>query len=114
MDEVARSTQHPTMLQSHNHDRASLLAGELHTVLERLFLKGRYIYHLLWYLSDADWPAQNFGMLDHALQQTDSMGGPMSERTWREAVRQRIQAVAWDQVVADVRLSCSRLRTAAF
>jgi len=39
-------------LQLHHHDRASLLAGKLHAILQRTYVKGRDMYDLLWYLSD--------------------------------------------------------------
>lgn len=42
-------------LHLQHHDRASLLAGKLHAILQRPFLKGRDLYDLLWYLSDPAW-----------------------------------------------------------
>ena len=42
------------ILQLQHHDRASLLAGKLHAILQRPYLKGRDLYDLLWYLSDPD------------------------------------------------------------
>ena len=44
------------MVQLHHHNKASLLSGKLHAILQRPFLKGRDIYDLLWYLSDPTWP----------------------------------------------------------
>ncbi len=70
---------------------------------ERIPLKGRDIYDLLWYLSDPDWPTPNLTMLNNALRQTDWAGAPLTERNWREMVRDRLQTLAWDRVVADVR-----------
>ena len=55
------------MLHIQHHDRASLLAGKLHAVLQRPYLKGRDVYDTLWYLSDPTWPAPNFTMLNNAL-----------------------------------------------
>jgi predicted nucleotidyltransferase component of viral defense system len=46
-------------LQLQHHDRASMLAGKLHAVLQRSYLKGRDLYDLLWYLIDPNWPAPN-------------------------------------------------------
>jgi len=91
------------VLQLQHHDRASLLAGKLHAVLERPYLKGRDVYDLLWYLSDPGWPAPNLVLLNNALQQTGWTGEPLTADTWRVAVRQRLQGLAWDQVVDDVR-----------
>jgi hypothetical protein len=71
--------------------------------LQRSYLKGRDLYDLLWYLSDPQWPAPNLALLDNALQQTGWTGGHLTEDHWREAVRSRLQTVAWERVVSDVR-----------
>ncbi|MBI1880743.1 MAG: nucleotidyl transferase AbiEii/AbiGii toxin family protein, partial [Chloroflexi bacterium] len=90
-------------LQLQHHDRASLLAGKLHAILQRPYLKGRDIYDLVWYLSDPTWPAPNLILLNNALRQTGWPGSELTESIWREAVRDRLEALAWDRVVADVR-----------
>ena len=90
-------------LQLQHHDRASLLAGKLHAILQRAYLKGRDLYDLLWYLSDPTWPPPNLTLLNNALRQTGWRGGPLSEDNWRQAVLQRLQTVAWERVVDDVR-----------
>jgi len=91
------------VLQLQHHDRASLLAGKLHAILQRPYVKGRDLYDLLWYLSDPGWPAPNLTLLNNALQQTAWMGGILIEDNWRQAVRNRLQTVTWDQAVSDVR-----------
>jgi len=91
------------MLQLQHHDRASLLAGKLHAILQRPYLKGRDLYDLLWYLSDPTWPAPNLRLLNNALQQTNWRGEPLTGDNWRIVVRQRLQTVSWDNAVADVR-----------
>lgn len=91
------------MLHLQHHDRASLLAGKLHAILQRSYLKGRDVYDLLWFLSDPDWPAPNLTMLNNALQQTGWGRSLLTERNWRVAVRGRLQNVSWDRVVNDVR-----------
>ena len=90
-------------LQIHHHAQASLLAGKLHAVLRRPYLKGRGLYDLLWYLSDPDWPAPNLTLLNNALQQTGWEAEPLTEDNWRQAVRFRLQSVAWEPVMEDVR-----------
>jgi hypothetical protein len=90
-------------LQLHHHDRASLLAGKLHAILQRPYLKGRDVYDLLWYLSDPDWPAPNLPLLNNALQQTGWEAEALTEDDWRQAVHSRLQAVTWEQVANDVR-----------
>ena len=90
-------------LQLQHHDRASLLAGKLHAILQRPYTKGRDVYDLLWYLSDPGWPGPNLALLNNALRQTGWPGPEFTEGTWREVVRERLRALAWDQVAADVR-----------
>ena len=90
-------------LHLQHHDRASLLAGKLHAILQRPYLKGRDLYDLVWYLSDPDWPPPNLTLLNNALRQTGWTGPPLTEVTWREAVCRQLEGVAWDHVVDDVR-----------
>lgn len=90
-------------LQLQHHDCASLLAGKLHAILQRPYLKGRDLYDLLWYLSDPAWPSPNMLLLNNALRQTGWAGEPLSEDNWRDAVRERLQTVAWERVIDDVR-----------
>lgn len=91
------------LLNLHHHDKASLLAGKLHAILQRPYLKGRDLYDLLWYLSDRDWPPPNLDLLNNALAQTDWNDGKVTPENWRQIVRARIEAVSWDQAVNDVR-----------
>lgn len=91
------------MLQLQHHNRASLLAGKLHAILQRPYTKGRDVYDLLWYLSDPEWPAPNLTLLNNALQQTGWDAEALTEDNWRRIVRHRLQAVDWKQGVADVR-----------
>lgn len=91
------------ILQLQHHDRASLLAGKLHAILQRAYLKGRDLYDLLWYLSDPTWPPPNLTLLNNALRQTGWRGEPLTQDNWRQAVHQRLRTVAWERVVDDVR-----------
>ena len=91
------------LLNLHHHDRASLLAGKLHAVLQRPFLKGRDLYDLIWYLSDKDWPDPNLVLLNNALNQTAWTGPRLNPDNWREIVRSRIEAMSFEQALEDVR-----------
>ncbi len=91
------------ILQLQHHDRASLLAGKLHALLQRPYTKGRDVYDLLWYLSDPEWPAPNLTLLNNALAQTGWELERLTEANWRRIVQSRFQAVEWEQIVADVR-----------
>lgn len=90
-------------LRIHHHDRASLLAGKLHAVLHRPWMKGRDIYDLVWYLSDPAWPPPNLDLLNAARRQTEPEAAPLTESGWPEAVAARIATVHWKDVEADIR-----------
>ena len=89
------------LLRLQHHDRASLLAGKLHAILQRPWPKGRDFYDLVWYLSDPAWPAPNLVVLNAALVQTEWSGPPLTEATWQDAVRDRLRSVRWDALAAD-------------
>ena len=92
-----------TLLRIQHHDRASLLAGKLHAILQRPYPKGRDFYDLVWYLSDPAWPPPNLVLLNNALAQTGWTKAPLSETSWVAAVRARLEAVRWEALAADVR-----------
>lgn len=89
-------------LQLQHHDRASLLAGKLHALLQREYVKGRDLYDLLWYLSDPTWPSPNLTLLNNALRQTGWDGEPLTPENWHNVVCQSIAGLQWEQVMADV------------
>lgn len=90
------------MLNLQHHDRASLLAGMLHAILQRRWTKGRDLFDLFWYLSDRRWPPPNLALLSNALRQTGWDGPEPGEATWRAVVRSRIETLDWDTAEADV------------
>jgi hypothetical protein len=90
------------LLRLQHHDRASLLAGKLHAILQRPYAKGRDFYDLVWYLSDPAWPGPNLAMLNDALAQTGWSGPALTEATWVDAVRARLGQVRWQTLAADV------------
>ncbi len=91
------------VLQLQHHDRASLLSGKLHAILQRSYAKGRDIYDLLWYLSDPAWPPPNLVLLNNALAQTGWHGGALTTANWRERVRERLRPLDWSGILSDVR-----------
>ena len=91
------------VLQLHHHDKASLLSGKLHSILQRSFAKGRDIYDLLWYLSDPTWPEPNLILLNNALSQTNWEGATLTKESWKDQVWQRLQTLNWTGIVNDVR-----------
>lgn len=104
--------RHATLHLCH-HDRASLLAGKLHAVLSRSWAKGRDLYDLAWYLADRTWPAPNLALLNAALAQTSWQGPALTATTWRAQVRQRLEALDWEQARRDVRPFLERERDLA-
>lgn len=96
-------TRRHVLLHLQHHDRASLLAGKLHALLQRSYVKGRDLYDLVWYLSDPDWPSPNLILLNNALQQTGWTGDTLTASNWHTVVRTYIAGLPWAQVAADVR-----------
>ena len=86
-------------LNLQHHDRASLLAGKLHAVLQRVYPKGRDIYDLWWYLSQPEWDAPNLALLNQALAQSDWQGPVMAPDNWRGFVRRRLEELDWQKDV---------------
>ena len=91
------------LLNLQHHDRASLLAGKLHAILQRPYLKGRDLYDLVWYLSDRGWPDPNLVLLNHVLSQTEWTGPSLTVKNWHEIVRSKIEAISFEQALDDVR-----------
>jgi hypothetical protein len=90
------------LLNLQHHDRASLLAGKLHAILQRPHLKGRDLYDLIWYLSDRDWPDPNLMLLNNALRQTNWDGPNLTPENWREVVRSKVETFSFVQALDDV------------
>jgi hypothetical protein len=91
------------LLNLQHHDRASLLAGKLHAILQRPYQKGRDLYDLIWYLSDKGWPDPNLVLLNQALAQTKWTGPSLIVGNWREIVRAKIETISFEQALDDVR-----------
>jgi hypothetical protein len=89
-------------LHLQHHDRSSLLAGNLHALLQRDYVKGRDIYDLFWYLSNRNWPEPNLCLLNNALKQTEWQGDMLNVNTWREVVREQVSELSWRNVFDDV------------
>ena len=91
------------LLNLQHHDPASLLAGKLHAILQRPYLKGRDLYDLAWYLTDRNWPVPNLTLLNNALAQTNWSGPALKTENWREAVYNRLEPIQWEPALNDVR-----------
>jgi len=89
-------------LNLQHHDPATLLAGKLHAILQREYLKGRDIYDLWWYLTQPDWPDPNLAHLNQNLRQSGWSGEPLSPTNWRSVVQERLWLISWSLVWEDV------------
>lgn len=90
------------LLNLFHHDKPSLLAGKLHAVLTRSYVKGRDLYDLMWYLSDPAWPEPNLLYLKNALGQTNWTGPGITGKNWSKVTVERIETMDWNKVVEDV------------
>jgi len=95
--------EHHVAIHLQHHDRASLLAGKLHAILQREYIKGRDWYDLYWYLNQKQWPAPNIDMLNSALVQTGWKKDIIVSDNWQAFVSERLAQLDWNRVVEDVR-----------
>jgi predicted nucleotidyltransferase component of viral defense system len=86
-----------------HYDKPSLLAGKLHALLAREYVKGRDVYDLVWYLSDRTWPPPNVTFLNCALDQTGRHGLQITMENWRQQIALRVKSLDWKKVISDVR-----------
>ena len=101
------------MLNLLHYDQPSLLAGKLHAILSRKYTKGRDLYDLAWYLSDAEWPGPNLTQLNNALRQTNWQGTAATARNWRKLVAGKLETIDWDAALRDVSPFLERRQDAA-
>jgi predicted nucleotidyltransferase component of viral defense system len=94
--------QHHVAVHLQHHDQASLLAGKLHAILQREYVKGRDWYDLYWYLNQPQWASPNTAMLNSALAQSGWEKGDVTVNNWRGYVLERLDPLDWTQAVADV------------
>lgn len=104
----AHATVETTFVQNHvdvhlqHHDQASMFAGKLHAILQRVYVKGRDWYDLYWYLHQPQWAAPNLAMLNQALTQSGWTKGIVTTTNWQQFVQERLETLDWQRVVADV------------
>lgn len=99
---MTTSLQKHVPLNLHHHDPATLLAGKLHAILQREFLKGRDVYDLWWYLKQPEWPEPNLAHLNQNLRQSSWHSEPVASANWRSVVQDRIRPLSWSLVWEDV------------
>ena len=84
------------------HDRASLLAGKMHALLNRRYTKGRDFFDLGWYLSRWKNLVPNITLLSNALTQTGWTGTMPTEKTWKVFLYDIVAGTDWQKVTQDV------------
>ncbi len=94
--------EHHVLVHLQHHDQASLLAGKLHAILQREYVKGRDWYDLFWYLRRPHWAAPNVGMLNDALSQSGWNKGVVTEGNWKSFALERLMPLDWNRVIDDV------------
>ncbi len=88
-----------------HHDLPSLMAGKVHALLTRPYVKGRDWYDLVWYRSRRPPIEPNAVLLAAALDQTATIAGDAAiESTvhWRHLVAKRASGLDFQKVSADV------------
>ena len=93
------SVHHHVRLNLFHHDRASLLAGKLHAVLQRDYPKGRDIFDLWWYLSQPEWPNPNLILLNNALAQSGWTGSTLNADNLHGILKERVEQLNWKENV---------------
>jgi hypothetical protein len=96
-------TRRHVLLNLQHYDKPSLLAGKLHALLAREYVKGRDVYDLVWYLSDRTWPEPNIVLLNNALHQTGWQEPEITPGNWRQQTAQRVKSFNWTRIADDVR-----------
>ena len=100
---VTKVVRRYVTVQVLHYDKASLLAGKLHAILNRTYTKGRDIYDFVWYLSDSSWPSPNYQLLNAAMRQTGWQGEEINQEVLRKVLLRRIEEMNFNSVLADVR-----------
>lgn len=91
------------LLNLQHYDKSSLLAGKLHALFCRKYVKGRDVYDLVWYLSDRTWPGPNITLLNNALKQTNWTGPQITEDNWRKTLAEKLAHFDWGGIIADLK-----------
>jgi hypothetical protein len=86
-----------------HHDQATLVAGKIAAVLTREWVKGRDVYDLVWYATNAAWPSPNLAYLNASVRQSGWTGPEVADANWRTLAWERLLRDAdWREVRGDV------------
>ena len=84
-----------------HHQLSSLMAGKIHALCTRPYVKGRDWYDLLWYRSRRPPVEPNLVLLQNALIQTEG-DDAFDASEWVQQVLNRLEQVAQEQLINDV------------
>lgn len=84
------------------HDLPSLMAGKIHALVTRKYMKGRDWYDLLWYRGHRPRPEPNLTLLQNALDQTEGPGAFKTEN-WKGYLIEKIKTLNYKKLADDVR-----------
>ena len=91
-----------SLLNLQHYDKSSLIAGKIHALLCRKYVKGRDAYDLVWYLSDKSWPGPNIVLLNNALRQTGWQGPGITNENWKKCLTEAVEKFDFHKVLTDV------------
>jgi predicted nucleotidyltransferase component of viral defense system len=95
-----------------HHDLPSLMAGKVHALLTRPFLKGRDWYDLVWYLTKRPIIKPNLTLLEKALEQTSPKLTRQAGQ-WRRELLNLVKLLDSDRLKRDAALFLERPQEAA-
>lgn len=84
-----------------HHSLPCLMAGKVHALASRRYVKGRDWYDLLWYRSQRPPATPNLDFLQSSINQTESV--PWSAGEWQNQLLTVLESLDWEKVIADVR-----------
>lgn len=88
------------LIAMRHHDLPSLMAGKIHALGCRTFIKGRDYYDLLWYRSRRPPTTPNLVLLQNAVDQTEKK--PWMAAEWKQLLLNKLVTVDFKTVVKDV------------
>lgn len=88
------------LLAVQHHDLPSLMAGKIHALNCRKYVKGRDFYDLLWYRTQRPPIEPNLALLQNAINQTEKK--PWLAKNWRKNLHDKMAIIDFAAVTRDV------------
>lgn len=84
-----------------HHDLSSLMAGKIHALCTRKYLKGRDWYDLIWYLAQKPKIAPNLIQLKNALSQNQEKT-EWQPKEWPAILLEKLDTINHEQLIKDI------------